>query len=351
MVDLNPCLTYLKKTKRQLTFELMCLVFLLCVLTVLFWIKNTQSYLVIFWLSVSLLGLFYVYKRTFVSSKRKMGSFSYTSPKYLFELVVPNFLYIVTQLDFGCFKIENILFNDAGICLVDSFQSVGVLEGETMQYLLEFHSSNEQQCCRKVKNPFKTLLFKKECLSLIMKWYGLTYEIHSGLYLPHANWEAGPKGSPTEFLIEGVHSLNQFIKKFEKLSFQTLNKQQEHLSSSEDIIYVLMSIRYFDYLRQFYQTLMPLQKIRLKKALSPNSIILFEFVMLKDAFTVEKLEQFMNKNQKRLKVGIKTWQEQLFLELYEFFQEHQDTSFTPFNMMGLMMGEGFFIQENNELFN
>ncbi|MFQ7058499.1 MAG: hypothetical protein ACLRQX_07895 [Turicibacter sanguinis] len=99
--------------------------------------------------------------------------------------MIPNFLYNVTQLDFGCFKIENVLFNDAGICLVDSLQSIGVLHGERMQYLLEIQSSKEQQCCRKVKNPFRTLLYKRECLKLIIELYDLNLKSIQDC-LPHA---------------------------------------------------------------------------------------------------------------------------------------------------------------------
>ena len=48
---------------------------------------------------------------------------------------------------------------------------------------------------------------------------------------------------------------------------------------------------------------------------------------------------------------MKTWQDQLFLELNQFFEKNNNDSFTPFNLMGLMMSEGFFIQANHDLFN
>lgn len=350
VVDSHPCLTYLKN-KRKMEIQILCFIFFISLIILLFEIKTALSYCFIFGLSISLIVLICMYPRFLNGAERKMRSLRYTSPKYLFDLVIPNFLYNVTQLDFGCFKIENVLFNDAGICLVDSLQSIGVLHGERMQYLLEIQSAKEQQCCRKVKNPFRTLLYKRECLKLVIELYDLNSEIYSGLYLPHANWVEGRKDSSTDFLIEGGKSLKKFIKNFERSTLKVIIKNQYPLTSSEDVIYALMSIRYFGYLRQFYHSLMPLQKIRLKKELSPSSIILFEFVILKDAFTLEKLERFINKNKKQLKVGMKTWQEQLFLELNQFFEKNNNDSFTPFNLMGLMMSEGFFIQANHDLFN
>lgn len=65
--------------------------FFISLIILLFEIKTALSYCFIFGLSISLIVLICMYPRFLNGAERKMRSLRYTSPKYLFDLVIPNF--------------------------------------------------------------------------------------------------------------------------------------------------------------------------------------------------------------------------------------------------------------------
>lgn len=348
-LDVDRHLKAIQKVRFQDLIHLCILGVHIFLLATLYLMQNRYKYRMIFYLSISLLFIFCLsqYFYQYVQNKIRLNSMglSYHHPPLLFDLPIPAFVYKVSNLNFGYFKIENIIFNDAGICIMDSFKVNGILKGNVTQYLLDIQVTENTTYCRKVKNPFRSLRFKNEYLGMILRLYDIHPDIHSGLYLPNAKWDNPECLDLKENLICGENSLKNFMKQFKKLSLKRMNQELSKGDTSNEIVYVFMSIRYFEYLRAFYHQLIPLQKINLKKQLSDHALILFEFIILKDSFTMEKLTFFMEKNQKILEIGMKNWQETLFFELNQYFELNQEIAFSSFNIMGLMMSEGFVIKQ------
>lgn len=319
---------YLKISKK---FNLLIVVGLLLVYLV--GIISKGKYLFVY-LGISLLsviGLLYYFLK-------KEKGLMYNHRKYLFHLLIPKSIYLMNNIDLGNFRIDNLLFNHREMFIMDCFHLKGDLKGSRTQHLLEFQEA-QKIYSRKIKNPIKTVLFKADNLKQIMRLYHINLKIQPILYFPSTTWKEDEKETlKDEILIYGVKGLEKWIKGCRDYKMKAIKHHQ-----MMDVIYMLMSIRYYEYLRSFYCQLSSSEKINLKKQLSTYSLTLLEFVVLKDAFKFEKLNDFIKKNHSHLQQGMRSWQEQLFFELNEIMISNQDAGFMPFNFVGLMLSEGFCI--------
>lgn len=305
----------------------------------------------VFWLilfSTSLVGCYRLWRECFKDGANFLSHsiLSSTSPQLLYECLLPMSVYRINQLKFSGLGIESVLFNHASICIIESFNGRGLLNGEETQYLLEIVDlSASNSIKRKVRNPIVAIQNKYQVFKSLCRLYHLNITVKSAIYFKEVELNLSISNLEHEYYLCGEAELKSFITSFEELNVDFSKSRLTTLHQLYETLYFLESIRYFDYLGQFYNQLSILQKVSLKYHLSPPSQILFNFIISKDGTLPQRIERFVRENETLLEQGIESLQVKLFAELEEWSSPQEDVIFLPFNFKALVLSEGFNLKQ------
>ena len=340
-----------KTTKVVKNIQIMVLIICIGFYLVILLTHVHEMSVLVFWFilfSTSLIGCYRLWRECFKDGVNFLSHsiLSSTSPQLLYECFLPRSVYRINQLKFSGFGIESVLFNHSDIYIMESFNGRGLLNGEEDQYLLEIVDlSDDNSIKRKVRNPIVAIQNKYQVFKSLCQIYHLNVTVKSAIYFKKVELNLSLSNIEHVHYLCGEAELKSFITSLEKLNVEGSKSRLTLPHRLYEVLYFLESIRYFDYLGQFYDQLSVLQKVNLKYQLSEPSQILFSFIISRDGTLPQRIERFIGQNETLLERGIELLQVKLFAELEEWACPQEDVVFLPFNFKALVLSEGFNLKQ------
>lgn len=243
-----------------------------------------------------------------------------SSSQLLYGCLLPSGIYQMKQLKYSIFNFESILFDT-------------ILK------------NNQEIISRKIRNPILASRRKYKVFRRLYDLYQVSLCMKSVLYFPNCQIELNLVKNDDEILIDKQSDLDTFVRTIRGPKTTEKMSSNELYYSIETILYFLLSLRYLDYLRQFYDQLSNEKKVSLKNKLSVSSKLVFNLLTIKDGRILEQIEIFLNQNHEVKKQGIVQIQMKLFDEIESWAYQQEGIEFTSFNFTTLLFSEGYGINQ------
>lgn len=269
-----------------------------------------------------------------------------SSSQLLYGCLLPSGIYQMKQLKYSIFNFESILFDTKQLYMIDSFLEGGILRGDSKWPLLDTILKNNQEIIsRKIRNPILASRRKYKVFRRLYDLYQVSLCMKSVSYFPNCQIELNLVKNDDEILIDKQSDLDTFVRTIRAPKTTEKVSSNELYYSIEPILYFLLSLRYLDYLRQFYDQLSNEKKVSLKNKLSVSSKLVLNLLTIKDGRTLEQIEIFLNQNHEAKKQGIVQIQMKLFDEIESWAYQQEGIEFTSFNFTTLLFSEGYGINQ------
>lgn len=257
--------------------------------------------------------------------------------QYLFYTLLPASLYKVSRLSCLGIRMDHLLFNEQGIYLIQKLKGQGVLSGKVEDWCLKFLSPTSS-IEKTIKNPIPVLESKISLLKELLKLYEINLMVE-GYYVYDEQQlclQLSPVSQKLNFIKE--QELQCF---FKQLSTKATSKTTLNDDQLQRIFSFVISMRYVEYLRGFYNELSLVDKVHLSSTLSRCSKELLAFFVSPNSLTIQKIQQFKHRYLEVPAQRIHQLQTKLFHELETWALTHPDLEFMSFNEEVLTFSEGF----------
>ncbi len=257
----------------------------------------------------------------------------------LFRTLLPTNVYKISRLNCLGLMINQILFTQAGVYLIQPFKAQGVLGGDIKGWGLKLtRTFGEETMIHTIKNPMVVMETKVILLKELIQLYGfsLTVEGHYVYDEKQLGIQLGEESKKLSFIKE--EEFQWFLKQISSIA---RIKQTDNEEVAHKMLYFVISMRYLEYLRGFYQELSLVDKVHLSSSLSRCSKELLAFFVSPDFLTMKKIQQLKQSYLNASYQSLKSLQTVLFEELNEWALEHPDLEFIKFNEEVLVFAEGF----------
>lgn len=270
------------------------------------------------------------------------------SSQLLYGHKIPKAIYQMKQIRFSLFHFDSILFDNQQLYVIDSFIERGTLRGECECPLLDMIVKNNQKMIsRKIRNPILVNRRKYEVFKRLCDLYQVPLCINSVLYFSNCQMDLKLINPQDEIYLYNESDLECFFQKIDHVKVNKEKFKNEVYESLEPILYFLLSLRYLDYLRQFYLQLSNVKKVSLRNTLSVSSQLMFNLMTQKEARALQQIEVFLGQNRQFKEQGIVQIQMKLFDEIEGWAHQQQESDFIPFNFTSLLFSEGYCLNKSS----
>lgn len=184
---------------------------------------------------------------------------------------LPSDLYKVSDLNCLNHLINHLLFSDRGIYLIQSLYLKGQLVGSAKNWLLELHQFST---VKMINNPIQLLNTKELIIKELMALYEITLPIQSYYVYDEQKLNLQLIDELKESRFIKQQEFREFLKKLSS----PVSERYEWEETLDGILYFVISMRYLEYLKGFYDELSLMNKVELASFLSSDSKQLLSFL-------------------------------------------------------------------------